>query len=1228
MVKRGQITIFIIAGLLLLLMFGFLFVSLQQKGGVQESQLSMDATTEAAVRSYVNTCIDKQVKEGITYFGLGEFSGSQIADYLNMNLADCADFAIFRQQGISVKTKPVQSKVSISERAVEAKVTFSIVLQTKESRQTFEKFDYSLSRVAQIGEGSSIRSAGITGAAVASDDIIKVSTDKGAELKVPKGTTYAGSGELKIEDRKFEANSNEIAVGNKGYSIKEVSFDPFAELTIKYEENDVPKGYNIDTLVIARYDEKNDIWVSVASTVDKTKKAVTGKIKDPGFFAIVVNCKPTNQVSQIIFTDWLYRGQVYSTDKTATIIKPPWDEASKQPTIFALQEHMQLKLSGGTGWNDANARKQTGTPKGKATIKDWDGDDQKKDEGVAPGCDQDCDNCKKLCWDETNKQYDAKGWSTKRSKEQYLNMNTDGIKDGTVPECSVKVCGCDENGENCHKCPDTCKPETVKLATPNNYGYDSVDLVGGTGAPFDYKLQAKGNTCVAPEDTIKIDLRTVESGGICNDECKAKLNSEDVNADDKPIKKVTLKSGTNKLEVDVINKKDAASYARGHIDLVTGTGAYKKCEVGKELTANCLCGTTNVNVLEDRKKDEGDYGEYEITVREKKFCCDDNSVADDISKCQKSPCPTEKDKIVLEAKHTGCGCGSTVYDYSRDGPGYCCSTQTCEGAKCTPGQGLASGRKPENDLNPHEYKLEYKAGAYSIYMDNKLLKSKQSAERPKFVDFGNPLRPTSAVGTWTYMKVDSVKVVDGQGKDFFAEEFDGSALDSARWVIDPGEGTITLSGSFMELKSGATNKFPYVKSSDTAKVFPGTGDFTLILKMQYTQVTGHGTYFGALPGVLSIGQDDSAPGGANYGIYRLRIVLLGDMVYYCGGTGGCGTKTCDPSQQPGQLPGNVPPAACSKPNKFGVHMMLNEFDVGDYGKQLDKAKELTGDCGIVKNLVQGVGFNADVDKAAAFVQEANKRSLIPVLRLEGKLGGVWEKPDPTDNYASIASKYVDFIKAVEAKSGLKLNYVEIWNEPNLAEEWGGASDPGEYAQFLLAVAKAIRDYDMADGKKEINVMNGGLAVIGATSNGNYNTEAFINIMFTKVPELKDYIDVWSSHSYPPDQVKYRDERLLLVNHGSNLPVMITETSWGRCADAACSSTAQLSTPSQFVGMYRDIWYPDSNVVGIMPFVLTSRDSRWQKFSLVDAGTLAGNDYYNTLKSYRESVNPNSPAHQK
>ncbi len=1228
MVKRGQITIFIIAALLILFSIGFLLMSSQK-----ESYPSSRTITESAVFSYVNSCIDQQVKQGTTYFGLGPLSGYQIADYLNNNLADCADFSVIKQQGVKVTTKQVASKVDIYDRAIDVEVTFPIVLEAPDFTLSFNKFDYSLSRVTQIGEKQVFATGAVVAfEAVAAGDIPKASSDKRAELNIPEGTKYTGTGELKMEEKNVNGLSNEIVVGNKLYRISDINFAPIAEITMRYEENDVPRNYEPDMLSIAWFDEPSDIWVSVPSTTNKQLRTVTGRISRAGLYGIVVNCKPL-AVPQVNFTNWIFREQVYSADRT--LLNPLWDETGKSPAVFALKEHKQLKLSGGSGWNDAAARIQIGVPKGSAAVKDWDADDQLENDAACPDCTKEQEKCRTICQDEAKTKYQQNGWKPVQSSSEYLSFSKDGIKDGTISKCSKKECGaysCPTAAEPSRQCTDYCPDKCVDItqATPNNYGYDDVEKVGGSGK-FDYRLQVRGNSCYDEQNALKIDFKPysqpLAAGGFCNDLCRAKLNSKDVNVDYSYVQGIQLKGGLNLFEIDVINRKDSASYARGHIDLVAGTGSYLKCEQGKEIKTNCVCGVNNVNVLDDVKKEQGDYGEWDIEVKSKKFCCGDGSVVDDIAKCSVSACPTEKDKVVLEAKNTGCACGSSVYDYNRDGPGYCCSEQTCEGTKCTKGQAFASGKKAENDLNPHEYVLEYKSGSYSVYMDGKLLKTAQSAQRPSQLKFGNDLRPSAAPGTWTALKVDSIRVVDGAGKEFFIDEFNGNGIDASKWIVDKGDGSVDVSNGAIELKSSDTqfiNKFPFVRTSDSVKIVPETGDFKLTVKMQYPKVTGHGTYFWVSPGILTIGQDDSAPGGTAYGLWRLRLLLLGDMIYSCGSVGGCGTKTCQPASIPSpQFIGNSEQLGivqgCEKPGKFGAHTMLQDYPVSEFGKQLDKVKALVGDCGFVKNLVVDVGYSLDVKKWSAFVSEAKSRNLIPVLRLQGRfVGSSWEKPDSSADYSVIAGKYVEFIRMVESDSKAKISYVEIWNEPNVASEWGGTANPEEYGKFLLAVSKAIREYDLRDGKKDINVMNGAISVRSDTSNGNYQTQAFISGMFEKSPELKNYIDIWAVHPYPPEQAQYK-EQVQRIGLSSQIPVMITETSWGRCNDDSCSSFNRILSPSQFVDSYRNIWLQDSNVIAVIPFGFVSPDSKWANFNLVNPTTLEGNEYYSAIKDYRESL---------
>ncbi len=1188
MTKRGQVAMFIIAGFAIALVIGLAFSSLSRVPLRGNSLID-----SSAVHIYVDSCVENQLKEGVSLFGLSAISEARIADYIDQNLDLCAKKTALNK-GIEVEFGKVNSNVDISDRAVKVNVDYPILFKTSDSNFRFNSFDYVFTRVSSIGESSF---AGLTTAAsVAVKEVVKA-TATDAEILLPSGSIISGNGELKVEDRNLDGMSNGVVVGNVAFRLTGVSFSPYAQLSLPYKDIFLPKGVSADSLVVARYDPTSDVWVSVESSVKKEpgKGFVVGNIKGEGLYAIVAGCKQGSE-NQLVYTGWIYREQLYSSDRS--LVSTPWSGSNP---FFASESHKLLKLSGGTGWNDNGARLQSGTPNGKASIKDWDSDDVTQNNVNCNGC-VDVDNCKLKCQDIAKKKYKDKGWKDTVGKE-YLEINNDGIKDGLVPECTTRNCGAclqlgaDGSCTRYAQCADSCT-DSIQLATPNNYGYDSIASVGGNGA-YSFKLQPKGNSCIAWENAFKFDFRSIGTGGLCNDECKAKLNGIDINVDNLPVKSVQVNARENKLDVDVINKENAASFARGRIELVSGTGLYDGCEIGKEIKSNCICGFSNVNVIEDVKKDEGDYGEWALTVKKKRFCCADGSVVDELSGCSFSGCPQSS---VLQASNTGCACGTVVYDYARDGPGYCCAQQTCEGTACNSGPGFASGRLPENDLGVHEYRLELRGRTYSIYMDGKLIKSKESNDRPNQISFGNDLRPTMNVGTWTELKIDSIKVIDQSGNNFFIDEFDN--IDSSRWMVDNGGGSSSVAGGWIWLKSDKpTNKFPFIKSAQGLKVFPDSGDFTLTLKMQFPKVTGHGVYFWA-SNVLNIGQDDSAPGGSSYGLWRLRITLLGEMVYYCGGVGGCGVKTCSPRGVSLQSTGIAVSDSCATPAKFGAHTRLEEFSISDFPKQLGKVKELTGDCGMVKNVIPDVAINPDIAKWSAFMKAADSRKLTPVLRLQGRFSGSqWERPDPTNDYSNVARAYVNFIKSLEAESRVKVGFVEIWNEPNLGPEWGGQSNPEEYGKFLLAVAKALRNYDLEDGKKEIKLMNGGLSIGAETSAGNYQDKAFISRMFETSPEVKDYLDFWSVHSYP-SQDYGGQVAFVRNNYLKDVKIIVTEASWARCIDDSCDSISQELSPQQFVDRYKD-----ADVVTVLPFLFSSSDTKWGKFSMVNPDTNEGNSYY-------------------
>ncbi len=304
-------------------------------------------------------------------------------------------------------------------------------------------------------------------------------------------------------------------------------------------------------------------------------------------------------------------------------------------------------------------------------------------------------------------------------------------------------------------------------------------------------------------------------------------------------------------------------------------------------------------------------------------------------------------------------------------------------------------------------------------------------------------------------------------------------------------------------------------------------------------------------------------------------------------------------------------------NMRGINTFVQDHceDAGLVNWQLDKARELVGEGGVVKQLVMSI----DVDTWTIpscwvdFVWGAYHRGLDPVLRLQGKRSGdVWLPPDPRGAYpyAEIAARYRAFVAGLPRVDGRTL-YVQVWNEPNRREEWGGRVDPAAYARFFSAVADAIHSL----GDPRIRVLNAPLA-----PTGDYDNLAFMDAMFTAVPEALHKFDIWASHAYPgnhPPEYNHHDgtaaagdrhtidayvlELARLAQWGRpGARVLISETGYA-LGDASFPQFRPIDEETRadyMVRAFRDHWNRWPEIVAVAPFQLSDPDGRWRAWDWI------------------------------
>lgn len=157
---------------------------------------------------------------------------------------------------------------------------------------------------------------------------------------------------------------------------------------------------------------------------------------------------------------------------------------------------------------------------------------------------------------------------------------------------------------------------------------------------------------------------------------------------------------------------------------------------------------------------------------------------------------------------------------------------------------------------------------------------------------------------------------------------------------------------------------------------------------------------------------------------------------------------------------------------------------------------------------------------------------------------------PPDNLAD----YADFVQAfVEHYKG-RINFIQIWNEPNLNDEWiqGAPVDPARYTEMLKLAYTSAKKVD-----PNIVVLSAPMAMTleNTAARQNLNDLIYVDEMYQH--GAKDYFDVMSANAFGLDQspdaaadpnvLNFRRLemiRQIMVKYGdSSKPVWLTEYGW-------------------------------------------------------------------------------------
>ena len=192
-----------------------------------------------------------------------------------------------------------------------------------------------------------------------------------------------------------------------------------------------------------------------------------------------------------------------------------------------------------------------------------------------------------------------------------------------------------------------------------------------------------------------------------------------------------------------------------------------------------------------------------------------------------------------------------------------------------------------------------------------------------------------------------------------------------------------------------------------------------------------------------------------------------------------------------------------------------------------------------------------------------------LLRLHGNGANPPVSASDLAAFEAFARSLAAYVSNTWRARGLATVAYEIWNEPNLDYEWGGAPSAAQYTALLKAAYRGIKA-----GDPRAIVVSAGLATTG----GSRASLAWARQFYAAIevaPDLtflrnmynngaKGHFDALGSHPYggsyppetPPDQVtipiyfrRAEEQHQVMLDYGDNSPVWATEVGWILRTDA-------------------------------------------------------------------------------
>ncbi|MBN2422016.1 hypothetical protein JXB41_02215 [Candidatus Woesearchaeota archaeon] len=278
MKKRGQLTIFIIIGLLILIVFGLIMCSIgkskEELKYEQEKIVNLDAQRES-IENFVSICLRRLFEEAKDKFGIDESQKGNYINYIKENIMDCVDFDLLESGGLDVYPGvDINPEVDITENVAYVKLNWKLTLKKAGSEIILDEFTYSFPRVFEIE--LPLDPSGKT-----TDPIGISSPDDDLTIIIPEGTLISNCPQpISIYvDNIEDSERDEANICNIKYDLTDhgCEFNPPAEVHFTYpsiEGERSPTAGRTDEVTFGVYESATDTWYVVPCYTDTENEEI------------------------------------------------------------------------------------------------------------------------------------------------------------------------------------------------------------------------------------------------------------------------------------------------------------------------------------------------------------------------------------------------------------------------------------------------------------------------------------------------------------------------------------------------------------------------------------------------------------------------------------------------------------------------------------------------------------------------------------------------------------------------------------------------------------------------------------------------------------------------------------------------------------------------------------------------------------------------------------------